>query len=108
MLPVEDPNQPSILSDYASAIRLSNFETSMQNQKEDLFSQMRNIFDKLLRRFLQDNAITQSFAQGIIQLISQVHDKIQEAPIRDIEFIYKMIKMLLEDSILFNSSSRHN
>ena len=80
----------------------------MQNQKEDRFSQMRHIFDKLIRAFLRANTNAQDFAQGVIDLIKPLLTRLNDNSIREIEFIYKMIDMLVQDSILFNSSSRRN
>ena len=80
----------------------------MQNQKEDRFTQMRHIFDKLIRAFLQANANAQDFAQGVIALIKPLLTKLNDDSIREIEFIYKMIQMLLSESVLFNASSRRN
>jgi hypothetical protein len=80
----------------------------MQNQKEDRFSQMRHIFDKLIRAFLQNNTNAQDFAQGIIDLIKPLLAKLDDNSIREIEFIYKMINILLNDSVMFNASSRRN
>ena len=69
---------------------------------------MRHIFDKLIRAFLQDNTNAQNFAQGVIDLIKPLLTKLDGNSIKEIEFIYKMINMLLNDSVLFNSSSRRN
>ena len=80
----------------------------MQNQKEDRFSQMRHIFDKLIRAVLQNNTKAQDFAQGIIDLIKPLLAKLDDNSIREIEFIYKMINILLNDSVMFNASSRRN
>jgi hypothetical protein len=103
-----NPRDEAVLTQYALEIRLSNFDTSMQNQKEDCFSQMRHIFDKLIRAFLRANTNAQDFAQGVIQLIKPLLTKLNDNSIREVEFIYKMINMLLCESILFNASSRRN
>ena len=44
---------PENLENFSDKIRISNFETSIKNEEEDLYSLMRYTFDKLMIAFME-------------------------------------------------------
>jgi hypothetical protein len=90
-------------------IRVSKFDTSMANYQEEYFSRLRGLFNKLMGIFLKTDAIAEVFAQRIIVIIQTMRQQSDNSIIlRYIEFVYRCIDILMNHSILFNHSSRHN
>ena len=57
-LPFTDSdNQDGIMAQYQHAIRLQFFETSKQNDQEEVFINMRSYFDMLLGIFIQKSQL---------------------------------------------------
>ena len=56
--------------DFQESLRLDKYGTDQMNKKEDLFSQMRDSFERLITKLVHDDRLAQIFARGVLDAIN--------------------------------------
>ena len=105
MIPVDA--KTAILEEYEHGIRLQYYDTSMKNEQEEVFKDMRGSFGKLMGLFFVDDEFAKIFAECIVKSVDDFKSKAKTITnatyfVKRVEFIMKMLEMLTMSAPLMN------